>query len=75
MGIIERIKRIRKDKVYIFQTSPHGDWYWHRKSGWNGNVLSDGGQGYGYLTQAHRAAKRSNPGARFFVDGVEVSDD
>lgn len=70
MNIIERIKRIRPDKVYVFKSFT-GDWYWHRKNGWNGKIVADGSQGYAHKSTAVEAARKANsPSVKLYVQGV-----
>lgn len=48
---------MQTDKVTVYQDSA-GLWRWQWKSGANGNVLADSGQGYKRKTRALLAADR-----------------
>lgn len=59
------------DIVEVFKSEDNGNYYWHRKDGQNGNIVSRNADGDGYVDQSYaiEAAEAYNPGVTVVTIG------
>lgn len=65
----DRSKARRPDKIMVWQSTEDGQWYWHRKNGWNGQVTA---RGEGYVNKADAVDTARKSGAadtKLYVEG------
>lgn len=55
----------RTDPVMVYRSNKDRKWYWQRRSGWNGQIIATGGQGYHNHSECMGMARKINKRARF----------